>query len=100
VVAIVIVAIIIILVIVVAVIARSQGMLCFADKNEEEDGKKAAAQFEALEKGNDLPEKEPIKEAHDTAKEPIINATETKNETVNEKTENEEKKSNGNHTPV
>jgi len=100
VVAIVIVAIIIILVIVVAVIARSQGMLCFADKNEEEDGKKAAAQFEALEKGNDLPEKEPIKEAHDTAKEPIINATETKNETVNEKNENDEKKSNGNHTPV
>ena len=41
-----------------------------------------------------------VKEAHDTAKEPIINATETKNETVNEKTENEEKKSNGNHTPV
>jgi len=100
VVAIVIVAIIIILVIVVAVIARSQGMLCFADKNEEEEGKKVAAQFEALEKGNDLPEKEPIKEANETAKEPIINATETKNETVNEKTENEEKKSNGNHTPV
>jgi len=100
VVAIVIVAIIIILVIVVAVIARSQGMLCFADKNEEEEGKKVAAQFEALEKGNDLPEKEPIKEANETAKEPIINATETKNETVNEKTENDEKKSNGNHTPV
>ena len=33
----------------------------YLDKNEEEDGKKAAAQFEALEKGNDLPEKEPIK---------------------------------------
>ena len=41
-----------------------------------------------------------VKEAHDTAKEPIINATETKNETVNEKNENDEKKSNGNHTPV
>merc|ERR1712012_570551 len=61
VIAIVIVAIIIIVVIVVAVIARSQGMLCFADKNAEEDGKKSTAQFEALEKGDELPEKEPIK---------------------------------------
>jgi len=61
VIAIVIVAVIIIIVIVVAVIARSQGMLCFADKNVDEDGKKTTAQFEALEKGDDIPEKEPIK---------------------------------------
>ena len=27
----------------------------------DEDGKKTAAQFEALEKGDDIPEKEPIK---------------------------------------
>jgi len=100
VIAIVIVAIIIIIVIVVAVIARSQGMLCFADKNVDEDGKKTAAQFEALEKGDDLPEKEPIKEANDIKKEPVINATESKAEIANEKAENEEKKSNGNHTPV
>jgi len=100
VIAIVIVAIIIIIVIVVAVIARSQGMLCFADKNVDEDGKKTAAQFEALEKGDDLPEKEPIKEAIDITKEPVINSTEPKAEIANEKTENEEKKSNGNHTPV
>merc|ERR1712107_452354 len=95
VIAIVIVAIIII---VVAVIARSQGMLCFADKNAEEDGKKSTAQFEALEKGDELPEKEPIKESNDIkdAAEPSVNATET----VNEKCENDEKKSNGNHTPV
>jgi len=98
VIAIVIVAIIIIVVIVVAVIARSQGMLCFADKNAEEDGKKSTAQFEALEKGDELPEKEPIKESNDIkdAAEPSVNATET----VNEKCENDEKKSNGNHTPV
>jgi len=99
VIAIVIVAIIIIVVILVAVIARSQGLLCFADKNVDEDGKKTAAQFEALEKGDDIPEKEPIKEANDIKKEPVINATEPKTETVNEKTENEEK-NNGNHTPV
>jgi len=61
VIAIVIVAIIIIIVILVAVVARSQGLLCFADKNVDEDGKKTAAQFEALEKGDDIPEKEPIK---------------------------------------
>jgi len=98
VIAIVIVAIIIIVVIVVAVIARSQGMLCFADKSAEEDGKKSTAQFEALEKGDELPEKEPIKESNDIkdAAEPSVNATET----VNEKCENDEKKSNGNHTPV
>jgi len=99
VIAIVIVAIIIIVVILVAVIARSQGLLCFADKNVDEDGKKTAAQFEALEKGDDIPEKEPIKEANDIIKEPVINATEPKTETVNEKTEIEEK-NNGNHTPV
>jgi membrane-associated protease RseP (regulator of RpoE activity) len=99
VIAIVIVAIIIIVVILVAVIARSQGLLCFADNNVDEDGKKTAAQFEALEKGDDIPEKEPIKEANDIIKEPVINATEPKTETVNEKTEIEEK-NNGNHTPV
>ena len=31
------------------------------DKTGDEDTKKAAAQFDALEKGDDLPEKEPIK---------------------------------------
>merc|ERR1711902_23905 len=86
VIAIVIVAIIIIVVIIVAVIARSQGMLCFADKNIDEDGKKTAAQFEALEKGDDLPEKEPIKEAIDITKEPVINSTEPIAEIANEKT--------------
>jgi len=95
VVAIVIVAIIIIVVIVVAVIARSQNMLCFADKTGDEDTKKAAAQFDALEKGDDLPEKEPIKEATDIKKEPVI--TESKTETVSEKpVETDDKKSNGN----
>jgi len=97
VIAIVIVAIIIIIVILVAVVARSQGLLCFADKNVDEDGKKTAAQFEALEKGDDIPEKEPIKEANDIKKDPVSNATETKTETVNEKTD---EKNNGNHTPV
>jgi len=97
VIAIVIVAIIIIIVILVAVVARSQGLLCFADKNVDEDGKKTAAQFEALEKGDDIPEKEPSKEANDIKKDPVSNATETKTETVNEKTD---EKNNGNHTPV
>merc|ERR1712106_304970 len=70
VIAIVIVAIIIIVVIIVAVIARSQGMLCFADKNIGDDGEKSAAQFEALEEGEASPEKEPIKEPNDIKKEP------------------------------
>jgi len=95
VIAIVIVALIIIVVIVVAVIARSQGMLCFADKNVGEDGEKSAAQFEALEKGQASPEKEPIKEANDLPA--PVPETVPINETVEEK---EEKKSNGNHTPV
>jgi len=99
VIAIVIVAIIIIVVIVVAVIARSQGILCFADKNIGDDGEKSAAQFEALEKGEASPEKEPIKEPNDIKKEP-----EPTNESVpikeNVVDEKEEKKSNGAHTPV
>jgi len=102
VIAIVIVAIIIIVVILVAVIARSQGLLCFADKNVDEDGKKTAAQFEALEKGDDIPEKEPIKESNNIMKDPVTIVAESqsdKSETVNEKSENEEK-NNGNHTPV
>jgi len=41
-----------------------------------------------------------MKEAIDITKEPVINSTEPKAEIANEKTENEEKKSNGNHTPV
>jgi len=100
VIAIVVVAIIIIVVIVVTVIARSQGMLCFAESNLGEEAKKSAAQFEALEKGDDLPEKEPIKETNDIKKESVVNANEPKAETVNEKDEKEEKNSNGNHTPV
>lgn len=100
VIAIVVVAIIIIVIIVITVIARSQGMLCFADSNLGEDGKKSAAQFEALEKGDDLAEKEQIKETNDIKKEPVVNANEPKAETVNEKDEKEEKNSNGNHTPV
>jgi len=97
VIAIVVVAIIIIVIIVITVIARSQGMLCFAESNLGEEGKKSTAQFEALEKGDDLPEKEPIKESNDIKKDPVVNETEPKAETVNEK---EEKNSNGNHTPV
>jgi len=98
VIAIVIVALIIIVVIVVAVIARSQGMLCFADKNIGDDGEKSAAQFEALEKGEASPEKEPIKEQNDIKKEPAtLNETVPIKESVDEK---EEKKSNGAHTPV
>jgi len=100
VIAIVIVAIIIIVVIVVAVIARSQGLLCFADKNIGDDGEKSAAQFEALEKGEASPEKEPIKESSDIKKEPeptIENIVPNKSSTEDEK---EEKKSNGSHTPV
>merc|ERR1712227_331612 len=77
VIAIVIVAIIIIIVIVVAVIARSQGLLCFADKNVDEDGKKTTAQFEALEKGDDIPEKEPIKESNNIMKDPVTIAAES-----------------------
>merc|ERR1711988_48527 len=100
VIAIVVVAIIIIVVIVVTVIARSQGMLCFAESNLGEEAKKSTAQFEALEKGDDLPEKEPIKETNDIKKESVVNANEPKAETVNEKDEKEEKTSNGNHTPV
>jgi len=96
VIAIVIVAVIIIIVIVVAVIARSQGMLCFADKNVDEDGKKTTAQFEALEKGDDIPEKEPIKEATDIKKDPVV-TVDPKSETINE---NDANKNNGNHTPV
>lgn len=69
-------------------------MLCFADSNLGEDGKKSASQFEALEKGDDQPEKELIKE---TNNKPVVNTTEPKAETVNEK---DEKNSNGNHTPV
>merc|ERR1711997_688327 len=72
VIAIVVVAIIIIVIIVIAVIARSQGMLCFADSNLGEDGKKSAAQFEALEKGDDLPEKELIK----ANTKPVVNSNE------------------------
>jgi len=98
VIAIVIVAIIIIVVIIVAVIARSQGMLCFADKNIGDDGEKSAAQFEALEKGEASPEKEPIKEPNDIKKEPEpTNENVPIKESVDEK---EEKKSNGAHTPV
>jgi len=98
VIAIVIVAIIIIVVIIVAVIARSQGMLCFADKNIGDDGEKSAAQFEALEKGEASPEKEPIKEPNDIKKEPEpTNENVPIKESVEEK---EEKKSNGAHTPV
>ena len=41
-----------------------------------------------------------MKEANDIKKEPVINAAESKAEIANEKAENEEKKSNGNHTPV
>merc|ERR1719461_2664297 len=77
VIAIVVVAIIIIVIIVIAVIARSQGMLCFADANLGEDGKKSAAQFEALEKGDDQPEKELIKEANTK---PVVNSNEPKAE--------------------
>jgi hypothetical protein len=99
VIAIVIVAIIIIVVILVAVIARSQGLLCFADKNVDEDGKKTAAQFEALEKGDDIPEKEPIKESNNIMKDPVTIAAESTSGTVNEKSESDEK-TNGNHTPV
>jgi len=94
VIAIVVVAIIIIVIIVITVIARSQGMLCFADSNLGEDGKKSTSQFEALEKGDDQPEKELIKE---TNNKPVVNSNEPKAETVNEK---DEKNSNGNHTPV
>jgi len=94
VIAIVVVAIIIIVIIVITVIARSQGMLCFADSNLGEDGKKSTAQFEALEKGDDQPEKELIKESNNK---PVVNSNEPKAETVNEK---DEKNSNGNHTPV
>jgi len=75
-------------------------MLCFADSNLGEDGKKSAAQFEALEKGDDLPEKEHIKETNDIKKEPVVNPNEPKAESVNEKDDKEEKSSNGNHTPV
>jgi len=82
------------------VIARSQGMLCFADKNVDEDGKKTTAQFEALEKGDDIPEKEPIKDATDIKKDPVVTTVEPKSETVNEKAENDANKNNGNHTPV
>merc|ERR550525_2012993 len=85
VIAIVVVAIIIIVIIVITVIARSQGMLCFAESNLGEEGKKSTAQFEALEKGDDLPEKEPIKESNDIKKDPVVNETEPKAETVNEK---------------
>lgn len=98
VIAIVIVAIIIVVVIMVAIIARSQGMLCFADKNIGDDGEKSAAQFEALEKGEASPEKEPIKEPNDIKKEPEpTNENVPIKESVDEK---EEKKSNGAHTPV
>jgi len=69
-------------------------MLCFADSNLGEDGKKSTAQFEALEKGDDQPEKELIKESNNK---PVVNSNEPKAETVNEK---DEKNSNGNHTPV
>jgi len=70
------------------------------ESNLGEEAKKSTAQFEALEKGDDLPEKEPIKETNDIKKESVVNANEPKAETVNEKDEKEEKTSNGNHTPV
>jgi len=47
-----------------------------------------------LEKGDDQPEKELIKESNSK---PVVNSNEPKAETVNEK---DEKNSNGNHTPV
>jgi len=75
-------------------------LLCFADKNIGDDGEKSAAQFEALEKGEASPEKEPIKESSDIKKEPeptIENIVPNKSSTEDEK---EEKKSNGSHTPV
>jgi len=102
VVAIVIVALIIVIVIVVAVIARAQGMLCFADKNVGDDGEKSAAQFEALEKGEASPEKEPIKEqTNDMIKKspepPVVSESMPIKESVDEA---EERKSNGAHTPV
>jgi len=102
VVAIVIVALIIVIVIVVAVIARAQGMLCFADKNVGDDGEKSAAQFEALEKGEASPEKEPIKEhTNDMIKKspepPVISENVPIKDSVDEA---EERKSNGAHTPV
>lgn len=102
VVAIVIVALIIVIIIVVAVIARAQGMLCFADKNIGDDGEKSAAQFEALEKGEASPEKEPIKEqTNDMIKKspepPATPETVPIKESIDE---NEDKKSNGAHTPV
>lgn len=98
---IIIVAFIVIVATVAVVIAKSRGMLCFADKNVGDDGEKSAAQFEALEKGEASPEKEPIKEQHNAMKQeaepPLINESVPIKESVDE---NEEKKSNGAHTPV
>lgn len=71
-------------------------MLCFAESNLGEEGKKSTAQFEALEKGDDIPEKEPIKEATDIKKDPVV-TVDPKSETINE---NDANKNNGNHTPV
>lgn len=98
---IIILAFIVIVATVAVVIAKSRGMLCFADKNVGDDGEKSAAQFEALEKGEASPEKEPIKEQHNDMKQeaepPLINESVPIKESVDE---NEEKKSNGAHTPV
>lgn len=58
--AIVVIILVVIAVIAVAVIARSQGLLCFAAKDGSDDSEKA--QFEPLEKGEQSPEKEPVKE--------------------------------------
>jgi len=100
-VAVVIVAFLIIIVIVAAVIAKSRGMLCFADKNMGDDGEKSAAQFEALEKGEASPEKEPIKDQSNDIKQetetPVVNENVPIKESVDE---SEEKQSNGAHTPV
>jgi len=96
--AIVIVAIIIIVIIVVGVIARNKGMLCFADKNDGDDGEKSAAQFEALEKGEGSPHKE--EKINDGGfQNESLPETETKPDPA-PVTDNEEKKSNGSHTPV
>lgn len=104
VIAIVIVALIIVVVIVVAVVARSHGMLCFADKNVGDDVEKSAAQFEALEKGEPSPEKEMIKEPIIDVKkepEPMVAIPESIPAPAKvEEAEKEEKKSNGAHTPV
>jgi len=104
VIAIVIVALIIVIVIVVAVVARAQGILCFADKIVGNDNEKSAAQFEALEKGDQSPEKEMIKEPlTEVTKVPEAEPTTppTANPNPNDVVaEKEEKRSNGAHTPV